>query len=227
MIGRAARCCRAGARGHVSGPAGRRSTSAKPGWFACAMPERAALDHQRLRMAVERGDDDLLDGVVDRARPLDHLLQPRRRAGRRCRRRAARRGRCRPAPSRSCRRGSPAACRSSPSSSPRRAPRRRCRARAARRPGSAASCCGPCDLVVVGLDRVVHHLLDRVRRRACPTRRRPAQRVGDQVDQRLCSASSRGYSAKIARGLRVLDMRLERDRAFGAQHLHQLARPGR
>src|SRR3546814_9023335 len=36
------------------------------------------LDHQRLRVAVERGDDDLLDGVIDRRVGVDHLLEPRR-----------------------------------------------------------------------------------------------------------------------------------------------------
>src|SRR3569623_3678218 len=37
-----------------------------------------SLAHQRLGMAVERGDDDLFDDVIDRGVGVDHLLEPRR-----------------------------------------------------------------------------------------------------------------------------------------------------
>src|SRR3546814_4493608 len=41
-----------------------------------ARPRR--LDHQRLRMAVERGDDELLDRVIDGGVAFDHGPRPRR-----------------------------------------------------------------------------------------------------------------------------------------------------
>jgi hypothetical protein len=77
------------------------------------------------------------------------------------------------------------------------------------------------DLVVVRLDHVIHHVLDRVRIERARRDDDQPQRVGDQMDQRR-DPSAAADIRRRSRGLGILDMRLERDRAFGPQHLHQL-----
>src|SRR3546814_2909276 len=62
--------------------------------------------------------------------------------------------------------------------------------------------------------RIVHHLLDRVRVESARRDDDEAQRVADQMDERLVLEQFR-ILLKDRRTGRVLDMRFDRDRPFG------------
>src|SRR3546814_3510250 len=75
-------------------------------------------------------------------------------------------------------------------------------------------------MVAMILEGIVHHLLDRVRVERSRRDDDEAQRVADQVDQRLV-LQQLWILLEDRRAGGVLDMRLDRDRPFGPHHLHQ------
>ena len=75
--------------------------------------------------------------------------------------------------------------------------------------------------VMMRLDRVVHDVFDRVRIEIARRDNDKAQRVADQVDQRSVFQQAR-IIGKDRRGIRIFDMRLDRDGSLDAEHLHQL-----
>ncbi len=78
-------------------------------------------------------------------------------------------------------------------------------------------------LVEMGLHRIVHHLFDRMGLERAGGDDDQRQRVADQGDQRLVGEQRREFGED--RGIfRILHMRFQRDRAFGAQQAHQLGR---
>src|SRR3546814_1906862 len=81
--------------------------------------------------------------------------------------------------------------------------------------GEALQPIGRLDRVVaVAFQRIVHHLLDRVRVESARRDDDEAQRVADQMDERLVLEQFR-ILLKDRRTGRVLDMRFDRDRPFG------------
>jgi hypothetical protein len=75
--------------------------------------------------------------------------------------------------------------------------------------------------VVVRLEAVIHHLLDRMRIERAGRHDDETQRVADQVGEAVV-LHQLGIFVEHGGAVRVLDMRLERDRPLDAQHLHQL-----
>src|SRR3546814_2765494 len=67
-------------------------------------------------------------------------------------------------------------------------------------------------LLVVRLDRVVHHLLDRVDVERARRHDDEPERVRDQIDQRVIGEQP-GIFGEDRGGFGVFDMRLERDRS--------------
>ena len=182
-----------------------------------ARPRR--LDHQRLRMAVERRDDQLFDRMIDGGVAFDHRLGARReRADKAISEEHAEEG-----------------------ADERRADhraedRRRLVDRAHRlhdaehrgddaergkRVGKALQTFGGLHrMMMVALQRIIHHLFDRVRIERTRRHDDEAQRVADQVDERVV-LQKLGILLKDRRVFRILDVRLDGNRSFGAHHLHQ------
>ena len=171
------------------------------------------FDHQRLRMAVQRGDDDLLDGVIDRRIGIDHLLQA---IGERADQAvgqqhahegADQRGADHPAEDR--RRLVDRSHRLHHAEHGRDDAQRGQRVAQGLQRGLRAL-----HLVVVGLDRIVHHLLDGVDIERARRDDDEAERIRDQVDERVIGEQARIFG-EDGRRFGILDMRLEGDRPVG------------
>jgi hypothetical protein len=75
--------------------------------------------------------------------------------------------------------------------------------------------------MVMGFDRVIHDVLDRVRIEIARRHDDETQCVTNQVNQRGVLQKA-GIVSENRRGLGILDMWLDRDRAVDAEHFHEL-----